>query len=249
MQFIFNGTLDELKETIHLKAKEYNKDIVIYNNEPNILEIGFQRLGHSGGRFFIANITEESAKIILNGEIKEVFQNQKKSKTGHIWNEFTDYLLAYIFLEILLIIPWLFLKDIVSLWLPMILPIIYLIIRHFLNKKYDDKLDKDLSEFMSLCTAYTSDGQNWYDAYKKLDLAQGKLQAICDDDQDMLLITYKDGMQIDVGYIEDDKTYYITVVKDDTMESWNNPLGEFATTDKSKLPTELQKAIYKFRNI
>jgi hypothetical protein len=42
MKLIFNGTLDELKETIHLKAKEYNKDIVIYDNESNILEIGFQ---------------------------------------------------------------------------------------------------------------------------------------------------------------------------------------------------------------
>lgn len=27
MQFIYYGTLDELKETILLKAKEYNKDI------------------------------------------------------------------------------------------------------------------------------------------------------------------------------------------------------------------------------
>ena len=90
---------------------------------------------------------------------------------------------------------------------------------------------------------------SWDDKYKKLDLAQGKLQTICDDDQDMLLITYEDGMQIDVGYIEEDKIYYITVVKDDTMESWNNPLGVFSTKDKSKLPTELQKAIHKFRNI
>ena len=90
---------------------------------------------------------------------------------------------------------------------------------------------------------------SWDDKYKKLDLAQGKLQTICDDDQDMLLITYDDGMHIDVGYIEEDKTYYITVVKDDNMESWNNPLGVFSTVDKSKLPTELQKAIHKFRNI
>ena len=249
MQFVFKGTLDELKETIHLKAKEHNKDIVVYNNEPNILEIGFQRLSHSGGRFFIANVTEESDKVILDGEIKDVFQNQKKSKVGRIWNEFTEYLLAYILLEILLIIPWIFLKDIISLWIPLILPVFYLIIRHFLNKKYDDKLDKDFTKFMSFCTAYTADEQNWYDVYKKLDLAQGKLQTICDDDQDMLLITYEDGMQIDVGYIEEDKTYYITVVKDDTMESWNNPLGVFSTNDKSKLPNELQKAIHKFRNI
>ena len=249
MKFIFNGTLDELKETIHLKAKEYNKDIVIYDNEPNILEIGFHRLSHNGGRFFVANVTDESNKVILDGDIKDVFPSQKKSKFGRIWSEFTEYLLAYIFLEILLIIPWLFLRNVISLWIPLILPIIYLIIRHFLNKKYDDKLDKDFIEFMSFCTVYTADEQNWYDAYKKLDLAQGKLQTICDDDQDMLLITYEDGMQIDVGYIEDDKTYYITVVKDDTMESWNNPLGVFSTDDKSKLPAKLQESIHKFRNI
>lgn len=249
MQFFFNGTLDELKEAIHLKAKEYNKDIVIHNNEPNILEIGFQRLGHSGGRFFISNITERSAKVILDGEIKDVFQNQKESKAGQIWTEFTEYLLAYIFLEILLIIPWIFLKDIISLWIPIILPVAYLMIRYFLNQKYNDKLDKEFAEFMSLCTVYTSDEQNWYDAYKKLDLACGKLQCICDDDEDMLLITYEDGMQIDVGYIEEDKTYYITVVSSDTMESWNDPLGVFTMKDKAKLPTELQKAIHKFRNI
>lgn len=249
MNFIFNGTLDELKETIHLKAKEYNKDIVIYNNEPKILEIGFKRLSHNGGRFFIANVTEESEKVILNGEIKDVFDNQNKSNAGRIFNEFTEYLLAYVLLEIILIIPWIFLRNIISLWIPLVLPVIHLIIRHFLNKRYDDKLDKDFVEFMSLCTAHTSDEQHWYDVYKKLDLAQGKLQTICDDDQDMLLITYEDGMQIDVGYIEKDKTYYITAVKDDTIESWNNPLGVFSTNDKSKLPTELQKAIHKFRNI
>ncbi|MBR6567196.1 MAG: hypothetical protein IKK60_00925 [Clostridia bacterium] len=249
MKFIFNGTLDELIETIHLKAKEYNKDIVIYDNEPNILEIGFQRLSHNGGRFFVANVTDESNKVILDGEIKDVFPSQKKSKFGRIWSEFTEYLLAYIFLEILLIIPWLFLRNIISLWIPLILPIIYLIIRHFLNKKYDEKLDKAFTEFMSCCTAYTSDAKNWYDVYKRLDLANGNLQIICDDDQDMLLITYDDGMQIDVGYIKDENTYYITVVKDDTMKSWNNPLGVFSTCEKSKLPTELQKAIYKFRNV
>lgn len=161
MKFIFNGTLDELKETIHLKAKEYNKDIVIYNNEPKILEIGFKRLSHNGGRFFISNITEESEKVILDGEIKDVLDNQNKSKAGRIFDEFTGYLLAYVLLEIILKIPWIFLRDIISLWIPLILPVIYLIIRHFLNKKYDDKLDKDFIEFISLCTAHTSDEQHW----------------------------------------------------------------------------------------
>ena len=249
MRFIFSGTLDELKETIRLKAKEYNKDIVIYSNEPNVLEIGFQRLWHSGGRFFIANITEESNKVILNGEIKNVFSDQKKSKVGQIWTEFTEYLFVYILLEILLIIPWVLLKDIVSLWVPTILPIIYLTIRYFLNKKEEKESDEEFAELMSSCTARAFDERHWYDVYERLNLAQGKLQAICDDDQDMLLITYEDGMQIDVGYVEDDKLYCITVVKDDTTESWNDPLGIFLTKDKSKLPTELQKAICRFRNI
>lgn len=249
MRFLFNGTVEELKDTIRLKAKEYNKDIVIYSNDPDSLEIGFQRLSHSGGRFFIANISEESNRVILDGEMKDVFDDQKKTEIGRIWNKFTEYLLAYIFLEILLIIPWIFLKDIISLWIPLILPIIYLILRYFLNKKYDQKLDNEFIEFMSICTAYPSDQQNWYDIYQRLDLAQGKLNPVCDDGQDLLRITYEDGMQIDVGYVEEDQIYRITVVQNNTMESRSNPLGVFSFGDKSKLPAELQKAIYQFRRI
>lgn len=89
----------------------------------------------------------------------------------------------------------------------------------------------------------------WDDEYKKLDLARGKLQSISDDCEDMLLITYEDGMQIDVGYIFQEKTYYITVVKDDSIEALNSPLEVFETCDKSQLPDILQKAIYKFRNV
>ena len=116
------------------------------------------------------------------------------------------------------------------------------------QKPYEEPLHLDLI-YYGLCIVYIQIKIYIYIVYKKIDLAQGKLQSICDDDEDMLLITYEDGMQIDVGYIEDGKTYYITVVKDDTVESWNNPLGVFSTNDKSKLPTELQKAIHKFRNI
>lgn len=92
-------------------------------------------------------------------------------------------------------------------------------------------------------------GTYWDDVYKKLDLACGKLRSISDDCEDMLLITYEDGMQIDVGYVDEDKAYYITVVKDDSIESWNTPLEVFETCDKSQLPDILQKAIYKFRSV
>lgn len=249
MQFVFNGTLNELKEIINLKTKEHNKDIVIYDNKPNTLEIGFQRIGHSSGRFFIANIIEEDKKVILDGEIKNVFPNQKENRIGYLWDEFTGFLFAYIILEAILVIPWLFFKNFISVWIPIILPFVYLIIRHFLNRKEEDKSDKGFIDFMSLCAVYILEEPRWDEIYKNLDLAQGKLKTICDDDQDMLLITYEDGMQIDVGYIAEDKTYYITVVSSDTNEAWNNPLGEFAIKDKAKLPGELQKIILKFRNV
>lgn len=253
MRFIFDGTLDELKETIRVKAKEHNKDIVVYHNEPNTLEIGFQRLGHSGGRFFIADIAEENGNVVLCGKTKDIFANTSKSKVGEWWREFTSYLVAYILLEIILLIPWMFLSDIVSVWIPLILPIIYLIIRSCLNRIEEGKDDKRFVDFMSLFATYTDDEAeaykpSWDSVYKELDLACGNLQSICDDDEDMLLITYEDGMQIDVGYIAENKSYCITVVSSDTMESWNAPLGVFITKDKSELATEIQKAVYKFRN-
>ena len=207
------------------------------------------RLGHSGGRFFIADVTEENDRIILKGETKDVYESQNYGKIGGICSEASSYLLAYVFLEIPLLLLWLLIKDSVGVWVPLVLPVIYLLIRHLLNRKEDEKLDREFTEFMALCTAYTSPEQHWDDVYKKLDLAGGRLQSICDDDQDMLVITYDDGMYIDVGYIEEDKTYYITVVREETTEAWNNPLGVFSTCDKLVLPTELQKAIHKFRKV
>lgn len=54
---------------------------------------------------------------------------------------------------------------------------------------------------------------NWIEEYSYLDLKNGEIKFICDDDQDMIEIRYDDGMLIDVGYVEDDRKYYITVVK------------------------------------
>ena len=83
------------------------------------------------------------------------------------------------------------------------------------------------------------------DVCKKLDLGQGTLETICDDANNMLLITYEDGMQIAVCHIPEDQTYCIIIEKDNESQ----PLGVFTMIDKAKLPTELQKAICQFRNI
>ena len=247
MQFVFHGTLEELKETLRRKAKETNKELMIDVKDPSVLEIGFHRLSHNGGRFFIASVSEEADKVLLDGEIKDVFSHQKKSKLGRIWNELTEYLAAYLFLVVLLLLPWLLLKALIPLWIPLLLPLFWLILRRFLNKRYEDRLDKEFTEFLSFCTLYPTDKGNWYDVYQRLDLATGKLYPIFDDEEDMLCIRYEDGMLIDVGYVKEEKAYYVTVVKEDSAEAWSKPLGVFSTVDKHKLPTELQKAIHRFR--
>ena len=42
MQLVFNGTLNELRETIQCKATEHKKDIVIYNQDDSYTEYAGQ---------------------------------------------------------------------------------------------------------------------------------------------------------------------------------------------------------------
>ena len=87
----------------------------------------------------------------------------------------------------------------------------------------------------------------WYDNYKNLDLLGGKIEFILEDDQDMIEIHYKDGMLIDVGYIEKMKAYYITVVSTDDEDGWKHPLSEIEIKNKNQLFNIIQQTVYKFR--
>ena len=89
--------------------------------------------------------------------------------------------------------------------------------------------------------------EKWYDDYKKLDLLGGKISFILEDDEDMIEIHYKDGMLIDVGYIERMHSYFITVVSSDTVEEWKSPLEEIKVEDKTVLVDKIQETIYKYR--
>jgi hypothetical protein len=87
----------------------------------------------------------------------------------------------------------------------------------------------------------------WYDDYKKLDLLGGKISFISEDDEDMIEIHYKDGMLIDVGYIERMHSYLITVVSNDTDEGWENPLEEINIENKAELFDKIQETICNYR--
>ena len=51
--------------------------------------------------------------------------------------------------------------------------------------------------------------KNWFEAYQNLDLLNGKIRFILEDDEDMIEILYKDGLLIDVGYIAKLSSYFI----------------------------------------
>ena len=89
--------------------------------------------------------------------------------------------------------------------------------------------------------------EKWYDDYKKLDLSDGKISFILEDDEDMIEIHYKDGMLIDVGYIERMHSYFITVVSSDTEDGWKKTLEEIKVEDKTVLVDKIQETIYKYR--
>ena len=89
---------------------------------------------------------------------------------------------------------------------------------------------------------------DWLIPFSAIDLCGGTLVPIVNDDEDMLEIRWTDGMWIDVGFIKDEETYYITTVADDTLESWNNPLSVIAITIREELPSALQKEIYRCRS-
>lgn len=88
----------------------------------------------------------------------------------------------------------------------------------------------------------------WYEVYANINLYGGKLETISDDDEDMLTITYQNGLMIDVGYIQSENTYYITVVTDDSIEGWKNPINVVEVRNKDSLVVEIQNVILKYCN-
>lgn len=87
----------------------------------------------------------------------------------------------------------------------------------------------------------------WVKPFLALDLCGGTLVSILNDDEDMLEIRWSDGMWIDVGFIEEEKTYYITTVANDTLESWNNPLSLLKTSNRMDLVNMIQQEIFRCR--
>ena len=153
MQFVFNGTLEELKSTIRTKAQALNKDIVVYHNDPNTLEIGFQQLGHSGGRFFVANVTETDTSVFLQGKLVDIYSDKPESKAQSFWSLLGALAMLYVLIELVLQIIWLPIFHFSHIWIPLILPLPALIFLRMRAMKEEKEVDANFIAFMSTFAA------------------------------------------------------------------------------------------------
>ncbi len=129
MQFIFNGTLPELKVKIQSYGETLSRDIIICQDQPKTLEIGFLRLGRRGGRYFVANIIESTDTIILDGEIMNQsipFPKNTQNTFRKIGKALLGSIIVYIFFGLILWPLWWAFRA-PHFWLSLLLPILPLL--------------------------------------------------------------------------------------------------------------------------
>ena len=164
MQFVFNGTLVDLKAHIRKSAAAFHKDIIIYQYEPTVLQIGFLRLGHSGGRFFVANITEESDSVILDGETRNLYTSMPNTDTRSLFQKVCDTVFGFVVLYVFFaLIPWLIwsIFDIPHPWISFAIPAAIIVafeIPRLFNKLFRkgerfDREDERFLQFMSMISS------------------------------------------------------------------------------------------------
>ena len=153
MRFVYNGTLEELITAIHSTAKAYSKDIVVYEEEPDVLKIGFQRLGHNGGRFFVANVTETDTAVFLQGELVDIDSDKPRSNARSFWSLLGALAMIYSLIELVLQIIWLPIFHFSHIWIPLILPLPALIFLRIRAIKEEKKIDAAFIAFISTFTA------------------------------------------------------------------------------------------------
>ncbi|MDE5854810.1 MAG: hypothetical protein K2O36_01160 [Ruminococcus sp.] len=87
----------------------------------------------------------------------------------------------------------------------------------------------------------------WWKEFESLNLYGGNSFYIGNDLEDMIEISYPDGMFIDIGKSEEDSIYYITVLSSNNRLGWQNPLSVVSVSERALLYSEIQETIKKYR--
>ena len=76
--------------------------------------------------------------------------------------------------------------------------------------------------------------------FRIIDFHGGHITFIEDIGEDMIIVEYPHGYSVDVGYIESESQYYVTVILNGI---WNPYIKQTSASTKEEMLQELQKAI------
>lgn len=152
MTFNFRGTRTALVEKILSAAEAEGRDIYIDDKYPDRLEIGFERQGHRGGRFFHAAVTEEAGVITLTGEAEDSWQHSM-SPARRRWNTFCEWAGALLFLAFCALMLWIVADDLdvfpIPFWILLLVPVVWIRSRQPIIRREQQQRDDDFFDFLT----------------------------------------------------------------------------------------------------
>ena len=148
VRFIFNGTYNDLVGQIRAQAATATKNIIIDDTERPVLKIGFMRLGHSGGRWLIADSETKDNKTVLHGSFKDIYLSNNSSKIKSFFSELFIWIIIYAVFLIIPLVIWLLAFKTQLLFISFLIPAVILILLYLNGKRNDKKSDKSFIDFM-----------------------------------------------------------------------------------------------------
>ena len=148
MTFTFHGTRHGLTERIESAAKAENRDIYIDDKYPGRMEIGFERHGHSGGRFFYADITDRDGVLTLTGEAEDSHRHPM-SPGRRMLDSFLNWAGGFLFLAFCMLIFWAATDGFFPIWMVPLPPALFLLIRIPMSRKEQRQVDEDFFAFLA----------------------------------------------------------------------------------------------------
>lgn len=144
----YSGTIDELKNNIIKNAEAAGKEILLDEAGTDKLNIGFQRLGHTGGRWYAADIERAERTVKLSGEIKNIFANTPKNEFLNQIKNAVEWLIIYFLFSIIPFKLWRLFFKTVPVYIPLLIPALIVVFLMIIRRKEEKAMDEDFLRFM-----------------------------------------------------------------------------------------------------
>lgn len=117
-------------------------------SEAGNVKIGFLRSGHSGGRWYIASVTQNTSSVELSGTIQDVDLDQCTSRAKVLVRSFFSWVFIYLVFLIIPLLLWLVVFRNAYLFVPFCVPVPLLLALRLIRRMEDRKQDQKFLAFM-----------------------------------------------------------------------------------------------------